>query len=101
MNLALIKMEGRDPEERLTEMSFTSHMLVHSFSHLCSGHSVSAWWGGRREHVAPPRSHGLGEAGTETDHDSRGRRLPWSWVQGHRGAWGMVYQEASWRYYLS
>lgn len=46
-------------------MSFTSHMLVHSFSHLCSQATLSAWWGGRREHVAPPRSHGLGEAGAQ------------------------------------
>lgn len=34
-------------------MSFTSHMLVHSFSHLCSQATLSAWWGGRRRNTWP------------------------------------------------
>ena len=63
-------------------MSFTSHIFVHSFNHLCSW-ATPYQPGGDVEgvHVAPPRSHDLGEAGTETDHDSRGRRLPWSWYR--------------------
>ena len=81
MNPALIKMEGRDPEGGSQRChSLVTCLFIHSatFAHrpLCQP-------GGEVEgaHGAPPRSHGLGEAGTETDHDSRGRRLPWGWYR--------------------
>ena len=74
-------MEGRDPEGGSQRChSLVTCLFIHSatFAHrpLCQP-------GGEVEgaHVAPPRSHGLGEAGTETDHDSRGRRLPWGWYR--------------------
>lgn len=91
MNPALTKMEGRDPEGG----SQRCHLLVTCLfihSTLCSW-ATPYQPGGEveGEHVAPPRSHGLGEAVLKLIMTAEAEATM-ELVQGHRGAWGMVYQ---------
>ena len=97
MNPALTKMEGRDPEGG----SQRCHLLVTCLfihSTLCSW-ATPYQPGGEveGEHVAPPRSHGLGEAGTETDHDSRGRGYHGAGTGTQRSLGDGISGRASWR----